>query len=89
MMMMVLDFDSYTYGGYFLIRLQVIRLRPPAAPDAPSSPVYVPRTINVPRTITQNDGRDDDDDDINFDGEDYDEDYGEDRDGENDDDNHG
>ena len=60
----------------------MIRLRPPAAPDAPSSPVY------VPRTITQNDDGDNDDD-INFDGEDYDEDYGEDRDEENDDDNHG
>ena len=80
-MMMVLDFDSYTYGGYFLLRLQVIRLRPPAAPDAPSSPVY------VPRTSTENDDGDDDDD--NFDGEDYDEDYGEDRDGDNDNDNHG
>jgi len=56
---------------------QVIRLRPPAAPDAPSSPVY------VPRTSTENDDGDDDDD--NFDGEDYDEDYGE----ENDNDNHG
>lgn len=55
----------------------MIRLRPPAAPDAPSSPVY------VPRTSTQKD--DDDDDDIDFDGEDY----GEDHDGENDDDNHG
>jgi len=50
---------------------QVIRLRPPAAPNAPPSPEYVPRATD--------DDDDNNDDEDNFDGEDDDgEQYGED-----------